>query len=70
MRRLVIKKKPRFGRSKWENSLYNDVKIELGKHLEQLDKTLINVEGIVEGVFNCKESYTQILNNDYFAFLC
>ena len=61
--------KTRFVRSKWENSLYNDVKIELCKHLEQLEQTLANVEGTVEGVNNCIESFTQILNNVFFAFL-
>ena len=54
---------------KWDNSLYNDVKIELCKHLEQLEQTLANVEGTVEGVNNCIESFTQILNNVFFAFL-
>ena len=60
--------KTRFVRSKWENSLYNDVKIELCKHLEQLEQTLVNVEGTVEGVNNCIESFTQILNNVFLPF--
>ena len=59
--------KTRFVRSKWENSLYNDVKIELCNHLEQLEQTLANVEGTVEGVNNCIESFTQILNNFFFC---